>query len=166
MDIRDNTTKQAYVQLLVDTLEKKKKTLTLLMSVTEQQEEIMSSEHFEEDLFDQTISVKEEYIQTLNMLDEGFEKVYDGVKDELSSNKLQYEPQIRSLQALITELTDLTVKLQALEKRNKSKLEAVLSKKRREIKDTRLSNKTVANYYKNIAQQTDIQSSVFYDKKN
>lgn len=166
MDIRDNTTKQAYVQLLVDTLEKKKKTLALLMSVTEQQEEIMSSEHFEEDLFDQTISVKEEYIQTLNMLDEGFEKVYDGVKDELSSNKLQYEPQIRSLQALITELTDLTVKLQALEKRNKSKLEAVLSKKRREIKDTRLSNKTVANYYKNIAQQTDIQSSVFYDKKN
>lgn len=165
MDIQDNTTKQAYIQLLIDTLEKKKKTLAWLMSVTEQQEEIMSTENFDDNLFDQTISIKDEHIKTLTMLDEGFEKVYEGVKEELAAKKDKYATEIKTLQGLISDITDLSVKLQALEKRNRSKLEYVLSQKRKEIKDTRLSSKTVANYYKNIAQQNDIQSSVFYDKK-
>lgn len=164
MDIHDNTTKQAYIQLLIDTLEKKKKLLGWLMNVTKQQEEIMTSDVFDSDLFDQTINIKNEHLQNLTMLDEGFEKVYEGVRDELSVNKRKYEPEIKTLQGLITDITDLSVKLQALEKRNKTKMDYVLSKKRKEIRDTRLSSKTVTNYYKSMNQQHEVQS-VFYDKK-
>jgi flagellar biosynthesis/type III secretory pathway chaperone len=164
MDIHDNTTKQAYIQLLIDTLEKKKKILNWLMNVTEQQDEIMTSDAFDGSLFDQTINIKGEHLQSLTMLDEGFEKIYEAVRDELSVNKSKYESEIKTLQVLITDITDLSVKLQALEKRNKAKMDFVLSKKRKEIRDTRLSSKTVANYYKTMNKQNEIQS-IFYDKK-
>ncbi len=165
MDIQDNTTKQAYIQLLVDTLEKKKKILNMLMNVTEQQEEIMASETFDDSLFVETISIKTEHLQTLTMLDEGFEKVYEGIKEELSTNKSKYVAEIAAMQGLIKDITDSSVKLQALEKRNKAKVEFILSTKRKEIKETRISSKSVANYYKSMSQQTEAQSSIFYDKK-
>lgn len=165
MDIQDSTTKQAYIQMLIDTLEKKRKLLHWLTNVTEQQAEILNSESFDSSLFDQTISIKSEHLQNLTMLDQGFERIYEGVREELSVNKSRYMEEINVLQGLITDITDLSVKLQVLEKRNKSRMDFVLSKKRKEIRDTRLSSKTVASYYKNMTQQNDIPSSLFYDKK-
>jgi len=164
MEIQDNTTKQAYIQLLTDTLEKKKKILIWLMNVTEQQEEIFSSDPFDEAVFNQTISIKEEHLNTLAMLDEGFEKVYEGVRDELSANREKYIMEINMLKNLITDITDLSVKLQVLEKRNKTKIEHYFSQKRKGIRDSRMSSKTVSNYYKTMTKQHEAES-VFYDKK-
>lgn len=165
MNNHENTTKQAYIQLLSDTLEKKKKILILLMNVTEQQEELVSLENFDDNLFNETMSIKEEHLKTLLKLDEGFEKVFEGVKDELSTNKNKYELEIKILQGLIKDVTDLSVKLKVLEQRNRTKLEFILKSKRKKIKDTRISSKNVANYYRAMFQQTDSQS-IFYDKKN
>ena len=164
MNNEDGTTKQAYIQLLIETLEKKKKILLWLMNVTEQQEEVIAADNFDDSLFQQTLSIKEEHLSTLLMLDEGFEKVYDGVKNELISKKEKYVEEITALKGLITDLTDLSVKLQVLEKRNKSKLEFLFSQKRKGIRDSRISSKTATNYYNTMAKQQESQS-IFYDKK-
>ena len=135
------------------------------MQITASQQTIIESEGFDEDEFLKTISLKEEHIQSLFELDKGFEMVYDRIREELNENRKEYAPQITSLKELVTKVTDLSVKLQALETRNKSKLEALLAKKRRSIKNSRLSNETVTNYYKNLANKSESQS-YFYDKKN
>jgi hypothetical protein len=82
----------------------------------------------------------------------------------LNENRKEYIPQITTLKELVTIVTDLSVKLQALERSNKAKLEALLVNKRRKIRNSRLSNETVANYYKNMSGKTQPQS-YFYDKK-
>jgi hypothetical protein len=164
MELENQAARNTYIQLLVDTLQKKSKVLKLLMNITEQQENIISAPNFNEDEFLKTISLKEEQIQTLEKLDNGFDQIYESIKEELANKKEKFGTEIASLKVLIVEITDMSVKLQALERRNKSKMEVIFSNKRREIKNSRLSNQTVANYYKNMSKQQEAQS-YFYDKK-
>jgi hypothetical protein len=164
MELENHTTRQAYIQLLVDTLRKKTEVLNLLMNFTQQQENIISSDTFQENQFLQIISLKEEQIQILSKLDIGFEQLYESVKDELTISKERYGSEIEVLKDLITKITDLSVKLQVLEKRNKSKLDVLFARKRKEIKNSRISNQTATNYYKTMANQHEAQS-FFYDKK-
>ncbi len=164
MELNDNA-KETYIQLLIDSLVKKQGVLNELMEITTRQQNIIDSESFEEDEFLKTISLKEEQIKSLEEMDRGFELVYDRIRENLSDNRKEYIPQITALKELVTIITDLSVRLQALEKRNKPKLEALLANKRKSIKNSRLSNETVTNYYKNMSNKPDTKS-YFYDKKN
>lgn len=163
MELNDNA-RRTYIQLLIDSLGKKHEVLNALMQITISQQTIIDSEGFEEDEFLKTISLKEEQIKNLEELDRGFEMVYDRIREEIKDNRKEYISQIASLKELVTIVTDLSVKLQALERKNKSKLESVLVNKRKNIRNSRLSNETVTNYYKNMSSKTDSQS-YFYDKK-
>lgn len=164
MELNDNA-KQTYIQLLIDSLGKKHELLNELMIITTRQQTIIESDSFDEDEFLKTISLKEEQIKSLSELDKGFGLVYDRIREELNDNRKKYTTQIISLKELVTTVTDLSVKLQALEKRNKPKLEALLANKRKSIRNARLSNETVTNYYKNMSNKPESQS-YFYDKKN
>lgn len=164
MELKNNF-KKTYIQLLIDTLGKKHDILNQLMQITARQQDIINSESFDEDEFMITISLKEELINGLSELDKGFELVYDRVRDELKDNGTIYKNEITSLKDLVTKVTDLSIRLQAMERSNKSSLEALLSRKRRDIGKARLSNETVANYYKSMSGKPDSQS-YFYDKKN
>lgn len=156
--------KQTYIQLLIDSLEKKHELLEEIMNVTTKQQDMIDSSSFNEDEFMQTISLKEEQINKLSELDKGFEMVYDRIRDELADNHKKYTSEIISLKELVTKVTDLSVNLQALEQRNKSKLEVLLLRKRKNIKNARLSNETVTSYYKNMSAGKE-SKSYFYDKK-
>lgn len=160
----DDNIKQTYIQLLIDSLGKKYGILDELMKVTITQQVIIDSESFDENEFSKTISLKEEQINNLMEIDRGFELVYDRIRDELNDNRGKYTEKIISLKELVTRVTDLSVKLQALEKGNKSKLEALLADKRKNIRSARLSNETVSNYYKSMSGNQN-QQSHFYDKK-
>jgi len=164
MDIENHTTRQVYIQLLADVLKKKLEVLSRLVSLTEQQEKMITSDFFEDDQFLQTVTLKEEQLQNLSKLDTGFEQLYEGVKDELVVNKENYMTEIALLKEQILSVTDMSVKLQAMEKRNKSKLEFLFVKKRKDLKNSRISSQTATNYYKTMANQHEVQS-FFYDKK-
>lgn len=160
-----NNFKKTYIQLLIDSLGKKYEIMNELMQITARQQNIINSESFDEDEFMKTISLKEELINELSELDKGFDLVYDRVRDELKDNGPMYKDEITSLKDLVTKVTDLSIRLQALERSNKTGLEALLSRKRRDIGKARLSNETVANYYKAMSGKPGSQS-YFYDKKN
>lgn len=165
MELENHSSKQAYIQLLAETLQKKSGVLNQLMNLTLQQEKLIMSDDFGEDEFQKLITLKEEQIGELAKLDQGFERLYESVKTELTEKKYNYEAQINLLKELITHITDLNVKLQALEQRNKSRLEVIFAKRRKDIKSARISSRTATNYYKTMSGQHEI-PSFFYDKKN
>ena len=115
MELNDNV-KETYIQLLIDSLDKKHEILNELMQITERQREIIDSEGFDEDDFLKTISLKDEQLKSLEELDKGFELVYDRIREELNVNRRAYIPQITT-KGIVTLVTDLSVKLQALEKK-------------------------------------------------
>lgn len=164
MELNDNN-KKTYIQIIIESLNKKYKVLNELMQITSRQKAIIDADSFDEDLFMETISLKQEQIDKLSELDRGFELVYDRIREDLKTNSKEYQSEITSLKELVTKITDLNIKLQALEKSNKPKLESRLANKRQSIKKSRLSNQTVTNYYKTMSGGQETQS-YFYDKKN
>lgn len=165
MNLENRAAKDAYVQLLCEVLTKKLIVLKELLVLTELQEKIIITDHLDEEQFDQVIVKKEEQIEILTKLDVGFEQIYESIKIELTENLQKYKDEIKGLQMIITDITDVNVKIQALEKRNKAKLDIYFANKRKEIKVSRVSNQTASNYYKTMSKQQKDQS-FFYDKKN
>ncbi len=166
MELEDQTAKKTYILLLVEILQKKVQILNILMQLTSKQHDLIaSSDIINDEEFLQLISLKEERIIHLTSMDEGFDKLYLSVKEELMAGKEKYISEITSLKELIANITDISVNLQAMEKRNKSQLDLYFATMRKKIKNSRLSNKTAANYYKTMTKQHEVQS-FFYDKKN
>ncbi|MDF2907668.1 MAG: hypothetical protein K0R34_2989 [Herbinix sp.] len=156
--------KNTYLSLLEDSLIKKSLILDQLVQLSEEQETVMNQETIDEDSFNDLFDKKDHLIQAILKLDDGFEQVFQRVKEELTGHPGSYQKEIVRLSELITEVTDKGVSLQAIELRNKAKLEMYLQRKRKGIKDSKLSMKSANNYYKNMANQNQ-QQSYFFDKK-
>lgn len=154
----------AYIHILIQSLSKKNSYLDRLIEITMLQEEYITAEPLDEERFEQTLSEKELIIDQLRLLDEGFEKVYDHVKDVLNSSKMQLKQEILQIKELIRQITEKSVGLQALEMKNKKKLEVYFSTKKKEIKEIKKNNQTASRYYKNSVNQY-IDQSYFIDKK-
>lgn len=138
--------------------------LDKIIQITLLQEANLSATPFSMDVFDETLADKATIIEQLNKLDEGFEKVYDHVKEEISDNRMQYKDEILMLQELIKQVTEKSVKVQTEELRNKSKMELYFANSKKEIKNFKMSRQTVTNYYKSMPNQHQGQS-YFLDKK-
>lgn len=154
---------KTYIGMLADILDRKQKVLENILSVTVKQMNIISAGESAE-AFDDTLTEKDSLIEELNRLDNGFSDAYAKVSAELSVNKNNYKNEILGLQKKITSITDIGVKIQALEEQNRIAFEQYLSGQRRKIKDFKLSSKTVSNYYKNMTGKPQGES-YFMDKK-
>lgn len=154
-----------YINVLVDSLQRKSSALQGILEYTKKQEQILWSEAFDEEEFLQTISAKQRFLDRIEELDSGFEVVFNRVNEELASGRGQYATQIKTMQKLITEISGLSMDIQALEQRNKVQMEKVLSSKKDSIKNMRANNNAANNYYRNMANQ-QYNQSYFLDKKN
>lgn len=154
-----------YIKILVDTLEKKKKTLQFLMTETKEQERILRQKPFSMEDFNGTLDKKERLIAELNQLDDGFEAFYQRLELVIQSEKKLYKEELLKAQGLISEIMDLSMKLQALEARNKERLAGELVNQRQEIRSFKASSQAAEKYYHNMANQHQEGQSYFLDRK-
>ena len=154
-----------YLVIMVESLSKKINILEQLIEHTKEQEILLQEEEWDMERFQQLLDKKGELIDVLNTMDQGFEQVYERIEEELNGKKEKYNMEILLMQQRIREITDLSVKLQELEKKNKTKIEVQFSKKRNEIKNFRQSKDSVNKYYRAMS-KTQIVDSAFLDKKN
>ncbi|MBO5178510.1 MAG: hypothetical protein J6C07_13750 [Lachnospiraceae bacterium] len=153
-----------YIRMMLDILNKKESSLKELLESTTAQERILKGEEFDEDGFDELMKKKGDQLRKLEEYDEGFQAIYNRVAEELQNDKEEYKEQILEMQRLITEITDLSVKLTALEEKNKTALEVLFREKRQNIRQFKVSRQTADKYYKNmIGMQTG--ASYFMDQK-
>lgn len=103
------------------------------------------------DSFDEAIEKKTELIDKLEKLDDGFETLYERISEELRNNKSAYTEQIKEIQARISEITDLSMTIQASEARNKKLIEEYFAKERKTLRDGRIGSKVALDYYKNMS---------------
>lgn len=154
-----------YLSVLEDSLKKKLQILDELTDYTMQQQELLKVEELDYEAFDRLVDQKDPLIQRIMELDQGFETVYDRIKEQLLGNKEQYAAQIRALQSLIGELTDKSVKLQTMEQRNKSAIEQQFRKSREKIRQGRQNKQAALNYYKNMNNSNYVPPQFLDDKK-
>ena len=153
-----------YLALLEESLKRKLQVMAEIRRYNQRQQEIFQSDSVDMDKFDDYVEEKGILIDKLNSLDSGFEKLYAKVAEQLQGNRQQYAAQIKTLQALVTEVTDTSVEIQAQEARNKKLIEDYFRKEKEGISIGRKSSKAAIGYYKTM-NKSNIVPPHFMDSK-
>ena len=158
---------QSYLQMMIESLNKKDAALAKIIEKNRAQSECIHDKDYGDidwDRFNVLIEEKETLIERINELDAGFQSLYDRIRDRLGQGKDSYKEEIKTLQELITKITDKGVEIQTSEERNRARIERVLMGAKKEIRKSRKSMQAVTNYYKSMsAPEADISGLV--DKK-
>lgn len=153
-----------YIQLLIQSLEKKMAVLDQVINLNDQQKELLSKEEVDLDEWNIIIEEKAKDISEINFLDEGFEEVYNRVKEMLVTHKESYTDEIERLQDLISKITDRSVTVQAGEKRNKELAQLQFGKIKQKIRSVKQTNKAVQTYG-NSMKKLNLVDAQFLDQK-
>jgi len=153
-----------YLSILQDTLDKKMQVLNDIFVVTKQQEQFLKLDEVQTEALDRTMDQKSEYLKKLNELDDGFEKLYAKVRQQLQEAPGAYAQQIALLKQSISGIMDLSVSIEALERKNKLAMERYFIRHRKNIHTYKTSQKKVNAYYNTMTKFSPHQS-YFMDKK-
>ena len=153
-----------YIEILTESLRKKKKILEDILEENEKQAGAIRGEESTE-AFEATVTAKSKLLWDMEALDNGFETVYERVKEGLEDQKEKYKAEISEMQALISEITDLSVRIQASEQRNKKLAEGYFSGARRQIRESKKSVRAASDYYKSMSGSTDTGPRMVDQKK-
>ncbi len=158
---------QDYVNIMIDSLQKKIDVLDAIIRKNEEQNKIVATDITDWDTFDKNADEKSELIDKIEEIDQGFDSLFKKVETVLQSpfGKQTYRDQIAKMQQLITLITEKSVAIQAAEVRNKTLIEKRFAESHQRIGQSRTSSKVARDYYRNM-QQTQVVAPAFLDKKN
>lgn len=153
-----------YVNMMVDSLRRKKRILKVLLEKTRVQEILLKDEGMDPDEFQVIIDEKGEWIDELNKIDEGFDTLFSYVEKEIHENGVVYRMQIEQMQGLIREVSELGIQIQALEHQNSGHLKVYLANQRKVIREFHVNNRTTSSYYQNMVNAPKLEQSYFFNK--
>jgi len=140
-----------YLEILTDSLKKKSKVLDEIMRYNSDQENLLRQEGISLEELDANMELKDGLIQNLVQLDDGFETLYERIKEQLLTQKDQYKAQIGQMQELISGITEKSVSIQAQEARNKGMIENYFARERGQLRQSRQVSKAAYGYYKSMS---------------
>ncbi len=153
------------LSVLAESLDMKLEVLLKIKEYTDKQKAVFEEESPDIDEFDSLVDDKDVLVDKLISLDDGFERLYQDISNELSTNRSKYSAQIKQLQDKIGTITELSASIQAQESRNKKMIEDYFAKERQGIKKNRVNSKAAYDYYRNMT-GINVISSGFMDEKN
>ena len=142
--------KNQYIPVMIQSLKKKSEILDTIMELNIRQGEELENPALDPDDFDKTVEKKSMQIEQLELLDTGFQEVYDKIKADLQTNQQEYREEIAEMQEYIRRLTDKSATIQAQEARNKDLMTQKFASVRKQVKEVRKSQKVVNQYYKSM----------------
>ena len=156
----------ASLDMLEESLQKKVEILTGIEEQNAKQAEVLNdSGKVDDAAFDATVDAKSKLIDEINSLDDGFQSLFDRVKEEIGEHKEKYADQIKRMQKLIQEITGKSASIEASEHRNKRLAEKYFSTARENMNQSRNSSSAAFNYYQTMNNFKNIPPQ-FMDKKN
>ena len=156
---------EGYLQILIESLEKKNEVLDKVITLNQVQAEISSHQPMDMEAYDKTMDEKGELIDEINRLDDGFSSTYEIIKDKVQSEPDKYRKQVLVLQELIRSAVEKGVTIEAQEKRNRAALETVFRMKRQEIKQMKVSSTAATTYYKAMSRINTVDPQLMDRKK-
>ena len=153
-----------YLKILEDSLQEKLSVLDEISKYNQEQEKLLKKQDVSLEELDDNMSKKDELIEKLTGLDQGFETLYERIHEQLLGGKDAYKAQIKKLQDLISQVTEKSVSIQAQEARNKKLIEKYFSGERARLKNDRQTSVAAYNYYKNMS-NTNVMPPQYMDQK-
>ncbi|WP_031556264.1 flagellar export chaperone FlgN [Lachnospira multipara] len=153
-----------YLEILKDSLIKKIRILEEIVKIDDEQTTLFSTDKDNEDRIRETFDRKSALIDEINRMDAGFESVFEKVKEQLDNRKDEYKKEIKEMQELIKRITDLSMHIEAQEKRNKSLVNGNLSSMRKELSNAKRSTSLAKQYYSTMNKIANVDPQ-FMDSK-
>ncbi|MCI5873730.1 MAG: flagellar export chaperone FlgN [Clostridiales bacterium] len=153
-----------YLPIMIQSLKKKEQILDQIIQINQQQREELENPALDPDDFDKTFAKKAELIESLETLDNGFQELFERVRNELEGNKETYREEIHQMQDYIRRLTEKSADIQTQEARNKDLMQQKFATVRKQVKEVRKSQKVVNQYYKSMMKGSYMEPQ-FTDKK-
>lgn len=154
-----------YIQMMLESLQKKEKVLIALLDKSGKQKETLSAQTVDWDAFDALTEEKGVLIDELLQLDEGFESLFERVKEPLTQRKELYKTEIGFMQSVIRSLTEKSAELESLEQRNKKLVETRMAESRQTIKQSKLGSQAAMQYYQRMNRINTVDPQLM-DKKS
>lgn len=154
-----------YISILIQSLDKKIRVLDDIMKKNEIQREGLEDPNLDPDDFDKIVEEKSALLDQLEVLDNGFEEVFEKVKAELDGNRETYRAEIARMQEQIRKITDKSMEIQTQEARNKDLMQKKFASVRKQAGEIRHSQKIVNQYYKNMMKSNYIDPQFLDNKK-
>ena len=140
-----------YVNMMVNALQQKSDVLDILFGLTEQQESILKETEVDVDQFTTITEKKGVEIDRLNALDDGFDSLYRKLESELMGDQGKYADEIEKMKGLIEKITETSVKIQVIEKRNYERFQEFMKEERTRLRNANVSSQTAKTYAQNMA---------------
>lgn len=156
---------EGYIQIMIDSLDKKLVILDKIMEINKRQYEVSSAQPFDSQKYDEIMDEKGKLIDEINLLDEGFTSTYDIIKEEINAEPAKYRDKVLLLQELVRKAVDKGVEVEVQEKRNKNSLEASISMTRKELQQKRISRNVALQYYKSSQKINNVDPQLMDKKK-
>ena len=150
---------------MIESLEKKTDVLGHIIELNRQQKLMLQDPNLLPEDFEKNMDYKSQLVDQLNLLDNGFEKLFQRVRETLQENKQQYAVQIEKMQTLIKAITEQTNTIQTQEIRNREEASRKFADVRDQVKGVRNSQKVVHQYYQNMMRQKSYAAQVIDNKK-
>lgn len=155
-----------YVRMLRESLEKKIGVLTSIRQMDAEQASILKDQNSTPDAFEENLERKGALIDSINRLDQGFEQMYERVRETLQRDgREKYADEIRLMQNAIRQITDLSSAIQADEKKNRVLAEKKFANIREQAREIRKNQKAVSTYYKNMMKINEVDPQFLDSKK-
>ena len=154
-----------YLMIMIQSLKKKIEVLDCIIDADERQKIGLEDPSLDPDDFDKIVEEKSRYIEHLNLLDQGFDKLFERVKEQLNNNREFYKNEIKEMQTLITTVTEKSNKIQVQEARNKDLMTQKFAKVHKQARDVRASQQALNQYYQNMKKINYIDPQFMDNKK-
>lgn len=139
-----------YVVMLYDSLGTKLDLLKQLQVKNKEQTAILKDNSSSPEELEQNITQKGNLIDRLDKLDDGFQVLFERTSSILEAEKDAYKEEIRGMQALIRQITDITADIEALERKNEVYARERFANVRSQIKEANTSNRALKAYKDNV----------------
>ncbi len=153
-----------YLKVLIESQNKKLRLLEEAEQLDKEILDLIREEEADMDAIDANMTAKGALIEKLDELDDGFESIYEKIRTDLQEHKDLYKNEIRILQNQISQITEKTVKIRALEERSRREIEAFFENRKKKIRAEKSSVK-IANAYAVNMRRINKVDSFFVDKK-
>lgn len=154
-----------YIAVLRQSLEKKVQILDFIIEKNKEQRLLFTDDTLPPERLEENIKEKGDLIDQLNKLDDGFETVYNRVREVLADGKEAYQEDIKRMQELIREVTDKSATIQAQEQRNHELAVQKFSTIKKEIRKARTTSQVASKYYKSMSNMNVVDAKFLDQKK-
>ena len=154
-----------YLLIMIQSLKKKIQVLDCIIDANMRQKADLEDPNLDPDDFDKIVEEKARYIEQLDLLDSGFDKLFERVKEAVENDKAAYKNEIKEMQTLIVRITEKSSEIQVQEMRNKDLMTQKFAKIHKQARDVRASQQAVNQYYQNMKKLNVIDPQFMDNKK-